>query len=51
VKGGANVVDSAHSGMGPFAYGTVYHVGWDVPAKLRPGTYTFCVVAVDPAGN
>jgi hypothetical protein len=26
-------------------------VGWHVPAKAAKGNYSFCVVAVDRAGN
>ena len=35
----------------PVAYGTTYFVGWHVPTKAATGTYSFCVVAVDKAGN
>ena len=39
------------SGFGPVAYGTTYFIGWNVPALAPKGTYKFCVVAVDHAGN
>jgi uncharacterized repeat protein (TIGR01451 family) len=51
VRRGGRRIGSASSGYGPVAYGTVYYVGWRVPPTLRRGTYRFCVVAVDPAGN
>lgn len=39
------------TGFGPVAYGTTYFLGWHVPASAPKGTYRFCVVAVDRAGN
>jgi len=51
VQRGATVVGSASTGYGPVAYGSVYFVGWHVPAKAAKGSYRFCVVAVDHAGN
>jgi len=42
---------TASSGFGPVAYGTTYFLGWHVPALAPKGTYKFCVVAVDRAGN
>jgi hypothetical protein len=51
VKRGTKVIGKANTGYGPVAYGSVYYVGWHVPAKAAKGKYTFCVVAVDRAGN
>jgi hypothetical protein len=51
VKRGTAVVGTAGTGYGPVAYGSVYYVGWHVPAKATKGNYRFCVVAVDRAGN
>jgi uncharacterized repeat protein (TIGR01451 family) len=51
IKRGATVVSTASTGYGPVAYGSVYFVGWHVPAKVQHGSYWFCVVAVDRAGN
>lgn len=48
---GAKVVARANTGYGPVAYGSVYYVGWRVPPKAAKGSYRFCVVAVDRAGN
>jgi hypothetical protein len=42
-------VGSAATGFGPVAAGSIYYVGWHVPAKARKGRYSFCVVAVDRA--
>ena len=39
------------TGFGPVAFGTTYFLGWHVPASAPKGTYRFCVVAVDRAGN
>ena len=39
------------TGFGPVAFGTTYFLGWHVPALAPKGTYRFCVVAVDRAGN
>jgi hypothetical protein len=51
IKRGTKVVGTAGTGYGPVAYGSVYYVGWHVPAKAPKGTYWFCVTAVDRAGN
>jgi hypothetical protein len=51
IKRGATVVGKTGTGYGPVAYGSVYYVGWKVPAKSAKGSYWFCVVAVDRAGN
>ncbi|HEX7627154.1 MAG TPA: hypothetical protein VF379_08840, partial [Gaiellaceae bacterium] len=51
VKHNGRLVGTASTGFGPVAYGSTYYVGWHVPATAAKGTYTFCVVAVDHAGN
>jgi hypothetical protein len=51
IKRGATVVGTASTGYGPVVYGSVYFLGWHVPAKAATGSYSFCVVAVDRAGN
>lgn len=51
VRRNGRVVGTASTGFGPVAYGSAYYVGWNVPASLPRGTYRFCVVAVDRAGN
>jgi hypothetical protein len=51
VKRGTTIVGRASTGYGPVVFGSVYYVGWHVPAKAAKGTYTFCVTAVDRAGN
>jgi uncharacterized repeat protein (TIGR01451 family) len=51
IRRGGRLVANANTGFGPVAYGTTYFVGWHVPAKATTGIYTFCVVAVDKAGN
>ena len=51
IKRGAKIVGTASTGYGPVAYGSVYFVGWKVPANAASGSYWFCVVAVDRAGN
>ena len=51
VKRGSTVVGSAQTGYGPVASGSVYYVGWHVPANAAKGNYWFCVTAVDRAGN
>jgi hypothetical protein len=51
IKRGATVVSTTSTGYGPVAYGSVYFVGWHVPAKVQRGSYWFCVIAVDRAGN
>ena len=51
VKRGTTIVGRASTGYGPVVSGSVYYVGWRVPAKAAKGTYTFCVTAVDRAGN
>ncbi|MDX6475278.1 MAG: large repetitive protein, partial [Gaiellaceae bacterium] len=51
VKRNTKVVGTASTGFGPVAYGSVYFLGWKVPAKAAKGSYSFCVVAVDRAGN
>ncbi|MDX6425724.1 MAG: hypothetical protein QOD52_1129, partial [Gaiellaceae bacterium] len=51
VKHGSTVVGSASTGFGPVAAGSVYYVGWHVPVKFAKGSYSFCVVAYDRAGN
>ena len=45
------MVGKASTGYGPVAYGSVYYLGWQVPARAVKGNYSFCVVAVDRAGN
>lgn len=42
---------TASTGFGPVAFGTTYYLGWHVPALAPKGTYKFCVVAFDRAGN
>jgi hypothetical protein len=51
IKRHGKVVATAKTGFGPVAYGSTYYVGWHVPAKAPMGGYSFCVVAVDRAGN
>jgi uncharacterized repeat protein (TIGR01451 family) len=51
VKHGTTVVGTASTGFGPVVSGSVYYVGWRVPAKVAKGSYSFCVTAVDRAGN
>lgn len=51
VKRGSTLVGTAQTGYGPVASGSVYYVGWHVPAKAAKGNYWFCVTAVDRAGN
>jgi hypothetical protein len=51
VKRGTTIVGRASTGYGPVAFGSVYYVGWRVPKRAAKGTYTFCVTAVDRAGN
>jgi uncharacterized repeat protein (TIGR01451 family) len=51
IKRGATVVGRTGTGYGPVAYGSVYYVGWHVPAKAQRASYWFCVVAYDRAGN
>ena len=51
VKRGTTIVGKASTGYGPVAFGSVYYVGWRVPKRAAKGTYTFCVTAVDRAGN
>jgi hypothetical protein len=51
VKRNGRVVGTANTGYGPVAFGSVYYISWHVPAKAAKGKYSFCVVAVDRAGN
>jgi hypothetical protein len=51
VKRGSTVVGTARTGYGPVASGSIYYVGWRVPAKAAKGRYSFCVTAVDRVGN
>jgi hypothetical protein len=51
VKRGTTVIGRASTGYGPVVSGSVYYVGWRVPTKAAKGKYTFCVTAVDRAGN
>jgi uncharacterized repeat protein (TIGR01451 family) len=51
IKRGATLVGTAKTGYGPVAAGSVYFVGWHVPANAAKGNYWFCVVATDRAGN
>jgi uncharacterized repeat protein (TIGR01451 family) len=51
IKRGATLVGTAKTGFGPVAAGSVYFVGWHVPANAAKGNYWFCVVATDRAGN
>jgi hypothetical protein len=51
IKRGATLVGTATTGYGPVAAGSVYFVGWHVPANAPKGNYWFCVVATDRAGN
>ena len=37
VERGATVIGSASTGYGPVAYGSIYFVGWHVPAKAAKG--------------
>jgi hypothetical protein len=50
VKKGTTVIATLKSGFGPVAAGTVYYLPWKVPSSFS-GSYTFCVVATDRAGN
>jgi hypothetical protein len=51
IKRGGAVVAKASTGFGPVAAGSVYYVGWHVPATAAKGNYSFCVTAIDRAGN
>ena len=51
VKHGSTVIGRASTGYGPVAAGSIYFVGWHVPVKAAKGYYSFCVTAVDRAGN
>jgi hypothetical protein len=51
VKRNGKAFATPSTGFGPVAYGTTYFLGWHVPASAPKGTYSFCVVAVDRAGN
>jgi uncharacterized repeat protein (TIGR01451 family) len=51
VKRNGKVVATTRSGFGPVAYGSTYFLGWHVPAKAAKGTYSFCIVPTDRAGN
>ena len=51
VKRGTTVIGKATTGYGPVVSGSVYYVGWRVPRKAAKGKYTFCVTAIDRAGN
>jgi len=51
VKHNGSIVGTASTGYGPVAYGSIYFLGWKVPARAAKGNYSFCVVAVDRAGN
>ena len=51
VKRNGKSFGTATSGFGPVAYGSTYFVGWRVPATAPAGSYAFCVVATDRAGN
>jgi hypothetical protein len=51
IRHDGKLVAKANTGFGPVAAGATYFVGWHVPTKATKGTYTFCVVAVDKAGN
>jgi hypothetical protein len=51
IKRGNTLLATPSTGFGPVAYGSVYYVGWHVPANATKGSYWFCVTAVDRAGN
>lgn len=51
VRRGRVVVATMSTGFGPVASEGVYYSGWHVPAKAKKGTYSFCLTAVDRAGN
>jgi hypothetical protein len=51
VKHGSTVIGRTSTGYGPVASGSIYFVGWHVPKKAAKGHYSFCVTAVDRAGN
>lgn len=49
IRRGRKMVGHVSTGFGPVAAGGVYYVAWHVPKKLKPGRYTFTVVAADRA--
>jgi uncharacterized repeat protein (TIGR01451 family) len=51
VKRKGKKVSVRRTGFGPVAFGSTYYVGWKIPKKAAKGKYSFCVVAVDRAGN
>jgi uncharacterized repeat protein (TIGR01451 family) len=51
VKRKGKTVTTRRTGFGPVAFGSTYYVGWKIPKKAAKGSYTFCVVAQDRAGN
>jgi uncharacterized repeat protein (TIGR01451 family) len=51
VKRNGTPMATSSTGYGPVAYGSVYFLDWKVPANVAKGNYSFCVVAVDRAGN
>jgi hypothetical protein len=51
VKRNGRVVGTPSTGFGPVESGSTYFLNWKVPPKAAKGTYSFCVTAVDRAGN
>ena len=51
IKRKGKKIATRRTGFGLVAYGSTYYVGWKVPKKAAKGVYSFCVVAVDRAGN
>lgn len=51
IKHKGKKVATRRTGFGPVAFGSTYYVGWKVPKKAAKGVYSFCVVAIDRAGN
>jgi hypothetical protein len=51
VKRNGKLVGTTRSGFGPVAYGSTYFLGWHISAKAPRGSYSFCIVATDRAGN
>ena len=51
VRRDGKAVGAANTWFGPVAYGSLYFAGWHVPGSPAKGTYSFCVVALDRAGN
>ena len=51
VRRNGRTIGAANTGFGPVAFGGTYYVGWHVPANAAQGRYSFCVTALDRAGN